>query len=160
MINMNETKLRTIAQLEEFLQATSDISFSSVDGKSGNNERYEHITRVLTRFDYPHRNKHERGVVLAYLQRTTGYSRAQVKRLVVRWRENRLASVPLTKRYRRPPAPFARKYTAVDIALLVEMDHANEDVCGPAIVHLLKRAYNEYDDKRYERLAELSVSHL
>ena len=160
MINMNETKLRTIAQLEEFLQATSDISFSSVDGKSGNNERYEHITRVLTRFDYPHRNKHERGVVLAYLQRTTGYSRAQVKRLVVRWRENRLASVPLTKRYRRPPAPFARKYTAVDIALLVEMDHANEDVCGPAIVHLLKRAYNEYDDKRYERLIELSVSHL
>ena len=158
MINMNETKLRTIAQLEEFLKATPDVSFSGIEGQSGNNERYEHITRVLTRFDYPHRNKHERGVVLAYLQRTTGYSRAQIKRLVVRWRENRLATVPLTKLYRRPAAPFARKYTTSDIELLVEMDRANEDVCGPALVHLLKRAYNEYGDTRYERLAKLSVS--
>ena len=160
MINMNETKLRTISQLEEFLKATPDVSFSGIDGQSGNNERYKHITRVLIRFDYPHRNKHERGVVLAYLQRTSGYSRAQVKRLVVRWRENRLAAVPLSKLYRRPAAPFARKYTASDIELLVEMDRANEDVCGPAIVHLLKRAYNEYGDTRYERLAKLSVSHL
>ena len=67
MINMNETKLRTIAQLEEFLKATSDVSFSGIDSTEDNNERYEHITCVLTRFDYPHRNKHERGVVLAYI---------------------------------------------------------------------------------------------
>ena len=40
------------------------------------------------------------------------------------------------------------------------MDRANVDVCGPAIVHLFKRAYNTYGDKRYERLANLSVSHL
>jgi len=160
MINMNETKLRTIAQLEEFLKATSDVSFSCIDSTANNNERYEHITCVLTRFDYPHRNKHERGVVLAYLQHTSGYSRAQIKRLVVRWRENRLAAVPLAKRYRIPAAPFARKYTAIDIELLVEMDRANEDVCGPALVHLFKRAYNEYGDNRYERLARLSVSHL
>jgi len=99
-------------------------------------------------------------VVLAYLQRTSGYSRAQIKRLVARWHENRLAVVPLTKRYRAPAAPVARKYTANDIDLLVQMDRANEDVCGPAIAHLFKRAYHTYGDKRYERLAELSVSHL
>ena len=40
------------------------------------------------------------------------------------------------------------------------MDQANEDVCGPALVHLFKRAYNEYGDNRYERMACLSVSHL
>jgi len=40
------------------------------------------------------------------------------------------------------------------------MDKANEDVCGPAIAHLLQRAYRAYDDPRYERLATLSVSHL
>ena len=130
MINMNATKLRTIAQLEEFLKATPDVSCSGIEGQSGNNERYEHITCVLTRFDYPHRNKHERGVVLAYLQRTSGYSRAQIKRFVVRRRKNRLAAVPLTKLYRRPEAPFARKFTANDIELLVEMDRANFHAAG------------------------------
>jgi transposase InsO family protein len=33
-------------------------------------------------------------------------------------------------------------------------------VCGPAITHLLQRAHTVYGDARYERLAELSVSHL
>jgi transposase InsO family protein len=40
------------------------------------------------------------------------------------------------------------------------MDRAHEDVCGPAIAHLLQRAYVVYGDGRYERLARLSVSHL
>lgn len=66
----------------------------------------------------------------------------------------------MVKRYRAPAAPFARKYTAVDVELLVEMDRAHEDVCGPAIAHLLQRAHTVYGDPRYERLAELSVSHL
>jgi transposase InsO family protein len=68
--------------------------------------------------------------------------------------------LPLAKRYRAPAAPFARKYTESDIELLVEMDRANEDVCGPAIAHLLQRAWLVYGDARYERLAGLSVSHL
>jgi hypothetical protein len=99
-------------------------------------------------------------VVLAYLRRTSGYSRPQITRLVARWDENRLATVPLAKRYCAPAAPFARKYTGADIELLVEMDRANEDVCGPAIAHLLQRAFTVYGDARYERLAGLSVSHL
>ena len=44
--------------------------------------------------------------------------------------------------------------------LLVEMDRAHEDVCGAAIAHLLQRAHTVYGDQRYERLADLSVSHL
>jgi hypothetical protein len=40
------------------------------------------------------------------------------------------------------------------------MDKANEDVCGPAIVHLLRGAFSDYGDLRYERLSKLSSSHL
>ena len=40
------------------------------------------------------------------------------------------------------------------------MDKANQDVCGPAIAHLLQRAYTLYGDAHYERLAGLSSSHL
>jgi len=157
VINMNEERLGTIEQIEEFLSGSAAIEFSVAGDDS---ERYGHISRVLQRFDYPQRSKRERGIVHRYLQHTSGYSRAQVTRLVARWQGNRLAEVPLSKRYGRPAIPFARKYTPADIALLVEMDKANENVCGPAIVHLLHRAYQTYDDPRYERLATLSVSHL
>ncbi len=156
---MNESQLRTIAQLQDFLDATPDVSFTGTGG-DGDTQRYEHISRVLRCFDYPQRNKRERGVVLAYLRRTSGYSRTQITRLVARWEENRLATVPLAKRYCAPAVPFARKYTPTDVGLLVEMDRANEDVCGPAIAHLLHRTYNVYGDPHYERLAGLSVSHL
>jgi len=159
VINMDETKLCSIAQLQEFLAATPEVSFTGISADD-DTQRYEHISRVLRRFDYLQRNKRERGVVLAYLRRTSGYSRTQITRLVARWIDNRLADVPLAKRYRTPAAPFARKYTASDIELLVEMDRANEDVCGPAVVHLLRRAYHVYGDKDYERLAGLSASHL
>ena len=156
---MNESLLRTIAQLREFLEATPQVQFTA-HGGDGDTQRYRHVSAVLTRFDYPRCSKADRGVVRAYLVRTSGYSRAQITRLVARWRENRLSAAPLTKCYRSPSAPFTRKYSAIDIELLVEMDRANEDVCGPAIVHLLKRAWLVYGDARYQRLAELSVSHL
>jgi len=156
---MDEAKLRSIAQLQEFLDATQEISFTGTPGNS-DSQRYEHISRVLKRFEYPGRSKGERGVVLAYLRRTSGYSRSQITRLVGRWEVNRLAQVPLAKRYGGPAMPFARKYTAGDVELLVQMDRANEDVCGPAIVHLLQRAFVVYGDTRYERLSKLSVSHL
>src|SRR5450759_1773976 len=157
VINMNETRLCTIEQIEQFLSASALIEFSKYGDDA---QRYEHISRVLKRFDYPRRNKRERGLLLSYLRHTSGYSRPQVTRLVTQWRGNRLADVPLTKRYGAPAAPFVRKYTPFDIELLVEMDKANEDVCGPAIAHLLQRAYWDYNDPRYERLAKLSVSHL
>lgn len=161
VIDMDETRLRTTQQLEEFLRATPQVVFTAHGlAGAGDNQRYEHISRVLARFDYPQRNKRERGVVLAYLRHTSGYGRAQVTRLVARWACNRAAQHPLLKRYRAPAAPFARKYNALDIELLVEMDRAHEDVCGPAIAHLLQRAYGVYGDARYERLAGLSVSHL
>ena len=54
---MNEARLTTIEQIEAFLSASTSIEFSAAGGDS---ERYEHISRVLTRFDYPGRKKRER----------------------------------------------------------------------------------------------------
>ena len=157
VIDMNETRLTTIAQIEEFLTASEQVKFTPAGADL---ERYGHISRVLNRFDYPHAGRHDKGVVLRYLRHTSGYSRAQLTRLIAQWQTKRWTSTPLVKRYAAPAAPFARKYTSADVALLVEMDRANEDVCGPAIAHLLRRAYLVYADQRFERLASLSVAHL
>ena len=80
---MDEAKLRSIAQFQDFLNATQELSFTSApDG--GDQQRYEHISRVLKRFDKPGLGKVERGVMLAYIGRTSGCSRSQVTRLVGR----------------------------------------------------------------------------
>ena len=155
---MDEGRLRTIAQLNAFLAATPHVVFSAAS--ADDSQRYGFIDRVLGRFGYTQLGKADRGVVLAYLRRASGYSRAQITRLLARWADNRQAAVPLAKRYRAPAAPFARKYMPEDVQLLVQMDRAHEDVCGPAIVHLLKRAHQMHGDVRYARLAGLSVSHL
>ncbi len=63
---MDDTRLRTIEQLAEFLKATPQVAFTAHrQGGAGEDRRCEHISRVLTRFDDAHRNKRERGVVLA-----------------------------------------------------------------------------------------------
>lgn len=157
VINMDDTRLKTVRDIRDFLAGCSTVQFRPGRDDA---DRYSHISRVLKRMDYPRLGKADKGVVLRYLQLTSGYSRQQLTRLVTNWHSNRLATTPLVKRYTAPRTAYARKYTAADVALLVEMDRANEDVCGPAIAHLLRRAFHEYSDPRYERLADLSPSHL
>ena len=90
--------------MQEFLRATPEVAFTAPPaGSAADDQRYEHISRVLARFDYPQRNKRERGVVLAYLRRTSGYSRAQLNRLVARWAVNRVAQTPLAQALPCPP---------------------------------------------------------
>ena len=79
VINMNEARLTTIEQIEQFLYASKSIEFSAAGDDS---VRYAHNRRVLKRFDYPGRNQRELGPLRRYLQQTSGYSRAQINRLV------------------------------------------------------------------------------
>ena len=52
VIDTNETKLDTIAQRQGFLKATPEVRFGGV-GEEDGTEIYEHISRVLKRFDDP-----------------------------------------------------------------------------------------------------------
>ena len=81
VIDMNESGIRTLEQVRQFLGGTPQVSFSP---RGEDAERYRHITEVLRRFNYAGLGKSDRGLVLRYLQITTGYSRAQLKRLVAR----------------------------------------------------------------------------
>ena len=61
VVNMDESKLSTIEQIEAFLSASEQVAFMA---HAGDTERYAHISRVLRRFDYPRRGKRECGVLL------------------------------------------------------------------------------------------------
>lgn len=155
---MDDSRLRTIAQPKDFLAATPEVIITKAS--SDDAPRYDFISRALRRFNYAERGKADRGIVLAYLLRASGFSRAQITRLVSRWTNNLASGACLAKRYRARRAPFARKYTAHDIDLLVQMGRANEDIRSPAIAHLFRRAHTVHGDERYVRLVDLSVSHL
>jgi hypothetical protein len=106
VINLNEFQLCTIEQIKQFLSASAEVAFTA---HGGDVERYVHISRLLKCFDYPRCSRHDRSVLLHYLQHTSGYSRAQLTRRVTRWHSKRLASVPLVKRYRAPAAPLTER---------------------------------------------------
>jgi len=95
VVDMNEKRLVTLEQLKAFLAATTEVEFQ---GCGQDEDRYRHIEGVLKRLGYGRLKKPDKGVVLRYLGRTTGYSRQQLTRLVARC----LATGRLAKAYRAP----------------------------------------------------------
>ena len=111
---------------------------------------------MLRRLQYRQLKRCDRGVVLVYLQRLSGYSRAQVTRLVSRW----VGGKRLVKEYRAPEHAFARRYTAADVGLLAEVDRAMDTLSGPATACVLRRQRDVFNDIRFAWLGSISVAHL
>jgi transposase InsO family protein len=153
VIDMNEAQVRTLEQVRQVLAGTQAMEFQAAADDEG---RYAWIGSVLKRFDYPRLGRTDRGPVLAYLQRLSGYSRAQITRLVKRW----TAGKALVKNYSAPRQPFARRYTTADVAVLVEVDRAMGTLSGPATACVLRRQRDLFKDERFERLGSISVGHL
>ena len=153
VIDMNEEQLNTVAQVRAFLNGTQEVRF---EPKGEDPERYAFIAAVVKRLDYDRLPRPDKGVVMRYLARTTGYSRQQVTRLVRRAR----AGEALVKRYKAPTPGFARRFTAVEVALLAETDALHGTLSGPATKCLMQRAVAVFQDTRYARLATISVAHL
>ena len=153
VIDMNEVQVRTVEQVRQVLEGTQALEFRRAEDDEG---RYTWIDAVLRRFDYRRLPRGHRAAVLAYVKRLSGYSRAQVTRLVSRW----VGGKALVKRYRAPEHAFARRYTAVDVALLVEVDRAMGTLSGPATACVLRRQRDVYGDARFARLGSISVGHL
>jgi len=151
VIDMNDQQLHTLAQLQAFLDGTVAVDFA-VTGE----ERYGFIARTLRRFGYARLKRADKGVVLRFLGRVSGYSRQQLTRLVERVR----SQAPLLKRYRASRTSFARTFTSADVLLLAHTDTLHGTLSGLATKKLMVRAYRVFADARYERLATISVAHL
>ena len=125
--------------MSAFLNGTLEVSFCT---PADDCQRYAFISTVLERFAYARLQRADRGVVRRYLERTTGYSRAQLTRLVQRW----LDDPRLAKRYRSPVSGFSRKFTPADVSLLAETDTLHGTLSGPATRCLMQRAWSLYTE--------------
>jgi len=138
-------------QIREFLKSSEPIEFAGC----GRREKYAWVERVLRAQNYGKLDKRERGVVRAYVRKVTGMSEAQTTRLIRAFLDQGVVRAAAYQRHR-----FPTRYTVEDVALLAEVDRAHERLSGPATRHILQREYEQYGDKRYERLAKISVAHL
>jgi hypothetical protein len=153
VIDMNEAELATIEQVRQFLAGTADLTFAAPVEET---QRRQCVATVLRRFRYFRLGKGHRGVLFAYMQRLTGYSRQHLSRLLAQYRRTKA----LRSGERANRTSFARKYGPAEVALLAELDSLHDTLSGPATKVLARRAHERFGDARYARLAEISVAHL
>lgn len=129
---MNDAQIKTLEQVRQFLEGTGVVDLA-IDAKE---DRYVWIQRTLIRFRYRHLGKTDKGLLLGFLQKVSGYSRIQVKRLV-----RQSMRTGTLKRRQRTVRGFTRIYTREDVQLLAHTDELHGTLSGPATKKLCERAW-------------------
>lgn len=148
---MQEAETLSLEQMQAFLASSEGIVFAGEKQQ----QVYGWMERVLCHQEYQRQNRPTRGLVRRYIAKMTGLSRAQVTRLIGRYRDTGKIAGRSYQRHR-----FAQRYTRADIELLATVDEAHETLSGPATRHILQREYEQYGKPEYQRLASISVAHL
>ena len=82
-ITMNDDNIVSIAQLQSFLKEVAVINFSINNiGNKNKQEMYDWVGTVIQKFRYFSVKKKERTLVLDYIEKITGRSRPQIKKLI------------------------------------------------------------------------------
>jgi len=148
---MNDSHIETLEQVRQFLEgaAVMEIAIAS------KNECYRWIQGTLVRFRYLTLGKADRGLIRRYVRQISGYSRAQMTRLI-----NQYQKTGRIRHRQRTVKGFIPKYTRQDIRLLAKLDELHGTLSGPATKKLCERAWQVFKQIEYQRLAGISVSHL
>jgi transposase InsO family protein len=141
----------SLEQIQAFLEGSEEVVFEGRDRQ----EVYSWVNRTLQQQRYGELKRSGRGLVKRYLAKMTGLGRAQITRLVTMYQSGEEVRPRAYRRQR-----FARRYTREDIELLASVDEAHEVLSGPATRKILQRAYYDFQEVQYQRLAELSVAQL
>ncbi len=150
-VTMQHAERLTLAEMREFLDASSNLSFAG----TGRKQIYGLLEGVLRSQKYLGLAKKDKGIVRRYLVKISGLSVAQITRLIARWRERGVIEPRTARRYR-----FPQRYTNDDILLLATTDGAHEGLPAPAIRRILQREFKVHGQANDERLASISASHI
>jgi transposase InsO family protein len=152
IVTLNTQSLSSLAEVRAFLDGNAAVDFSP----PVQSDRYVWLEATLRQFRYATLKRADKGLVRAFASKVTGYSRAQLTRLIGQWQQGRC----IADRRGPPPRPFARRYTEADVKLLVHLDRLHNQLSGPATKKLAERALNVFGETAYTRLATISVAHL
>jgi len=150
-ITMNNTRPVTIQEMKQMLDGTMSVSFQAISKA----EMYEWIETTLRGSRYLKLSKKQRAIVRRYIQKMTGLKRARLTRLIKQFKATTRVQIKTYQRHQ-----FSRTYTSADIARLAEADMALRRLNGPATTAIFKREYAVFGKAEYERLSQISASHI
>jgi len=148
---MNDEQLETLEQVKQFVEGSQAIKFKGIICK----EKYIWIEEVLRKFKYQRLKRSGKGLLKRYVLKVTGYSRAQVTRLVGMYQRYGRIKVVDYRRHR-----FPRKYNATEVGLLSLTDELHGWLSGPATKKILEREHKVYGNIEFGNLCSISVSQI
>jgi transposase InsO family protein len=149
---MKLDNLKTVAEMEAFLAGNQPIAFTVASSKD---ERYEFVDGILKRFAYSRLKRREKGIVIKFLRKISGYSRQQLTRMIERHSE-----CGELKRFQKTTNGFEKLYTDEDIRVLAQLDKRHDTPNGFMVKKLCERAFHEFGDLSYVRLSAISIAHI
>jgi len=150
-LKMNDEQLQTLEQVREFVEGSQPIQFRGLNVL----EKYQWLEEVLKRFRYPILKKEGKGLIKSYLLKVTGYSRAQLTRLIGLYLKTGKIQPARYQRHR-----FPQRYNAEDVALLAKTDELHGWLSGPATKKILERENEVYGHSEYAHIARISVAQI
>lgn len=145
-------RLQSLDEIRSVLAGATSLDFEITSREAA----YAWIEASLRQLRYLKLGKADKGIVKQYLEKVSGFSRAQMTRLIAQYRKT-----GYVRDHRGKPAnAFQRFYQPEDVLLLAEVDALHGTLSGLATRKLCERAYYLYNDLRFERLAHISNGHL
>ena len=146
-------RIRTMGQVAAFVEASGPVDLQPTDRTGA----YKFVARTLARLGYYALERPSKTLVKRFLAKTTGYSRAQLTRLI---RQHRKTGRVVDRRDGNLGRPFERIYTPADVRRLARVDADLGQMSGLATRVVLHREFHLFGDPHFERLAGISSSHI
>jgi len=150
-ITMQNPTALTLADIKEFVKSPTAISFKS----NSKEERNQWIEDILHQHKYLHCLKPDKTIIKQYIQTMTGLSRSQLTKTIADYRKRGTLKPKEYKRHK-----FPKKYDLKEIALLADIDNAHDCLSGPATKQIIKDDCEMFDEIKYGKIKDLSVSHM
>jgi len=153
-INMDDSRIVSIAQLKDFLKVGKDIKFIAVNKK----QKYAWINNCLVKFRYLRLRKKDKSSVLKYIRQVAGLSAVHLKRLLKRRKDNK-GKLFVSENWGKKNT-FTTVYGPSDVQQLVKVDNAHNRLNGPATKKILISEWQDYHKNEFENLKNISVSRI
>lgn len=151
-MKLHSQRLQSLDEVRAFLAGVTPLDFEVPSRE----QAYAWIESSLRQLHYLQLGKTDKGIIRQYLGKVSGFSRAQITRLIAQYRKTGY----VRDRRGKPANAFKRYYRPEDVALLAEVDALHGTLSGPATRKLCERAYLVFNDLRFERLSHISNGHL
>ena len=148
IVKLHTQRLQTLDEIRAFLLGMTVLDFDV----PGRKEAYGWIEASLRPLGYRRLGKVDKGLVRSYLIKVSGFSPAQITRLLTQYR----TSGRVRDRRGKPAHAFQPRYRPEDVSLLAEVDTLHGTLSGLTSPKICERSYTVFADPRFERLAHIS----